>query len=89
VGITVVRPGLEADDPFAVHPPHLQRVHGPALRVGRHGEDEDVTEVVGPVGDEEEALAPVVVVRLDVDQRFGELVDEELVHGGELHSVGT
>jgi hypothetical protein len=36
---------------------------------------------------EEQALAPVVVVRNDVGQRLGNLVEEELVGGSQLGQV--
>ena len=42
------------------------------------------------VHDEEQALPPVLVMGDDVRQRFGDLVDEELVHRGESgHEVSS
>ena len=66
----------------------LQRVHLVARRKVRQSQDEHVAQLVGRVHDEEQALAPVVMVLHRVAKRFGNLVAEPLV-GGVVTSHGS
>ena len=68
----------------------LGELHGDTLEQARRGNAmgkmislTEEGEPVPGVGDEEQALAPMVVERLDLGERLGDLVDEELVHRGE------
>jgi hypothetical protein len=53
----------------------------------RKGQHHDVAGAFSGMQYEEQALAPVVVVSDHVGQRLGDLVEEELVSGGQLGQV--
>ena len=77
------RTGMATGNGHASDPAHLKRLDLLALGVGRHGQDDDVAERLGPMGDEEVALPPMAVVGLDAREGLGYLMHEVLVHGGE------
>ena len=88
VRVAVIRADVVGDRRSPADPAQLQAVH--LLAGGEVGErqDDDVAEAVAGMEDEEQAFPPVLVVRRHVGQWLGDLVDEQLVHRGELdHDV--
>jgi hypothetical protein len=83
VRIAVVRAEVTGEDPLATDATELQGVHLLTPREVRHRQDDHVAGTAAGMEDEEVTLAPVVVVGHDVGQRFGDLVNEQLVGGSQ------
>jgi hypothetical protein len=75
---------VASEDELATDAAELLHVHYLALGKVRNGQDHDVAGSFPGMQHEEQALAPMVVVSDDVGQRLGNLVEEELVGGGQL-----
>ena len=89
VRIVAIRPREVPEQALAVHEAEFVRVEHLPLRVVRHREDHGVAHAAARVHAEVEALAPVVVMHRDVQQRLRDLVAEQFVGGDKLgHSSG-